>query len=423
MRIALLLALCFPLLFSGCSCNREKKGPVTGTHRPLSARQNDRTISAAKQTSSPQPSPEKKKRKKKHHLTITEGKPVLKRDSLFIEKMQYLRSNALDIDINEPVSREFLGSSLPVEEFHSVITIGPEIYFKASFDNDIFDNTDRFYTNGIRLDLIHPVFQRSPIRYVQIPYWRAGINYYGIALVQNMYTPFTTKVGGIHSGDRPYAAYLYFAGYKITNDAANRYRQASEIDMGVIGPSSMGDHVQSIVHTTVPTNNEPLGWEYQVQDDLVLNYRFSLEKGLFPQKKNTEINVFANAALGTLYTNISGGFYFRAGVFNPYFINLGLQKKRMNRALNLKNFQWFFFINTGMKVVGYDATLQGGMFNHSSPYTLSADQISRVIFQGSGGVVLTYGAVRLECEQFLLSPEFAHGWWHKWIHLGLTFCL
>ena len=89
----------------------------------------------------------------------------------------------------------------------------------------------------------------------------------------------------------------------------------------------------------------------------------------------------------------------------------------------MNKIQFFFFVKGTGKLVGYDATLQGGLFNTSSAYILAADEISRMVFEGSGGVTFSCNGISLDVEQFILSPEFHNGWWHKWVHLALTFSL
>jgi hypothetical protein len=262
----------------------------------------------------------------------------------------------------------------------------------------------------------------NPMRKLMLPYWSSGMNYYGIAVVQNMFTPSTTKKGGIQYGDRPYAAYLAIESFKITNDPGHAYRQTSGITAGIIGPGSYGEWVQRSFHNNVPTNNEPLGWEYQIRNDLVLNYTVSCEKGVV-HGRNAELLVYTTGNLGTLYTNFSAGAHFRAGWFNPYFTNLGVGRKQRLAEAGLKKSQFYLFVKGSGKAVGYDATLQGGLFNHSSVYTLPGGHLSRFVFQGSCGLTLSLNGVGLDIEQFLLSPEFGGGLWHKWVHVGLTFSL
>jgi hypothetical protein len=326
----------------------------------------------------------------------------------------------LEIDFREPVNRAYLFSPIENPEFSSMILLSHERSIRINFDNDILDNTDRYYTNGIRFDFISPFLKQSPLSWLMVPYWGQGINYYGVSIGQNMYTPFTTKVSGIHPGDRPYAAYLFIGSFKISNDPGKKFRQTSELDLGVIGPTSYGDFVQKSFHNSVPTNNEPLGWEYQIQDDLVLNYNLTYEKGIASNQR-MELNLNGVGALGTLYTHMGGGFQFRAGLMNPYFDSFGYSSQKVNKTKGYSKFQAFVFVTSLGKLVGYDATLEGGMFNKSSIYTLKRRELSLFTYQGTLGITLSYAGFRLDVEQFLLSPEFHGCAWHKWVHIGVTF--
>jgi hypothetical protein len=118
---------------------------------------------------------------------------------------------------------------------------------------------------------------------------------------------------------------------------------------------------------------------------------------------------------------MGGGFQFRAGRMNPYFDSYGYSKSLLNTARGYSKLQAFVYVTSQVKLVGYDATLEGGMFNKSSVYTLSSNVLSPLTYQGSLGFTFSYEGIRLDVEQFLLSPEFHGCDWHKWIHIGVTF--
>jgi lipid A 3-O-deacylase len=341
-------------------------------------------------------------------------------DSLFLAKIKQLRIEDVELDLTEPLSRTYLFSELESITKKGFISVNKERFININFENDILDNTDRYYTNGIKIDIISPFLRPFPMNYLMIPYWGAGINYYGISIVQNLYTPSTTKSGGILYGDRPYAAYLYLGSFKISNDPQKKFRQTTELDIGVIGPYSFGGFVQKSFHASIPTNSEPLGWLYQIQNDLVLNYQLCYEKAIVSER-NIDLNITAKSAIGTLYTNFGGGMMVRSGIFNPYFANLGISRSHLNHQNKLRNTQIYFFLTTEGKVIGYDATLEGGMFNHKSVYTLTDRDISRFVFSGCAGIVLNTGGFRFDIGQNILSPEFHHGMWHHWVKTGLTF--
>lgn len=345
---------------------------------------------------------------------------VVRRNPDILFSLPLLYSHYPDLDLNEPASRQFILNYLVNGSYSSMITLSRERYFQLQLDNDIFNYTDRYYTNGIHLLLISSIISQNPLNKLLIPYWGQGINYYGISLVQDMYTPSTTKIGGILENDRPYAAYLYIGLNKITNDILHQVRLSSEIQVGIIGPASLGEFVQRTFHNTVPTNNEPLGWECQIQNDLLLNYYARIEKGIV-SIPGMDMILHGSGTVGTVFTNIAGGIYLRAGWFNSYFMNLFFSKRSLNKVRHTRNVQFYFFTDLSGKAVGYDATLQGGLFNRTKPYTISGKNISRIMFIGSGGIVFSYGGIQLKGEQFLISPEFVNGWWHKWLSIGLSF--
>ena len=428
MRKCLTVVL-FTLIFIQCSDieERDRSSTVASMKKPplVHPRMESRKLVASstqEKTAVPIPTLLNKKKKRAPAKPVSEpgehpGQRIM--DTTLIRKLILLRSAEIEIDLREPGNRAYFFSPIENPEFSSMILLSHERSIRINFDNDILNNTDRYYTNGIRFDFISPYLKQFPLSWLMVPYWGKGINYYGVSIDQSMFTPLTTKVGGIHEGDRPYAAYLFVGSFKISNDPVWKFRQTTEFDLGVIGPYSYGDFVQKSFHTSVPTNNEPLGWEYQIQNDLVLNYHLTFEKGIV-SRQNLELNLISNGSMGTLYTNISGGFMFRTGLFYPYFISPGYFRRPVNKAKGYSNFQLYLFLTTTGKLVGYDATLEGGLLNSSSIYTLNPDEISRFVYQGSAGITFSYAGLKFDIEQFLLSPEFHTGLWHKWVHFGVT---
>jgi hypothetical protein len=120
---------------------------------------------------------------------------------------------------------------------------------------------------------------------------------------------------------------------------------------------------------------------------------------------------------------MSAGFQLRTGLLNPYFVNSGVARQTVNRKSGLHNTQLYFFIKSKGQLTGYDATLQGGLFNRTSVYTVGGGNVTRLVLNSSAGFSFVYSGIRLDMEQFLLSPEMVHGHWHLWVHFGLTFCL
>ena len=64
------------------------------------------------------------------------------------------------------------------------------------------------------------------------------------------------------------------------------------------------------------------------------------------------------------------------------------------------------FANTSIDFIGYNATLQGGVFSNDNIYTIPSQDINRLVLQASAGFALYYNNIGIEYEHFYLSPEF-----------------
>jgi len=289
-----------------------------------------------------------------------------------------------------------------------------DIFFTAIFDNDIFDYTDYYYTNGISLELYHPSISSFPLSRV-LPGLHNSLNYYSLTLVQNMYTPRKLEEIKVRVGDRPFAAYLTIGHQRISLSAERRLRLQSEFVLGVIGPASLGNVAQDLIHS-----NTPVGWVNQVKNDFIVNYSIRFDHGIC-SGKSIELAVIGGGQAGTLYDNIMAGFYFQLGKANDrygsVFQTTGLQKPFKKRV------RYYFALDIKNKLIVYDATLQGGMFNRESIYKLNGNQVNRYVFTGTASFGLGLGRYSLEAEQVFLSPEFDGGRKHLWFRIKNIFYL
>ncbi|MCK5461510.1 MAG: DUF2219 family protein, partial [Bacteroidales bacterium] len=82
--------------------------------------------------------------------------------------------------------------------------------FSVSFENDMFNKMDWYYTNGLKFLLYHESLQKSPLDWVLLPFKvkEKDRAWYGLALRQELYTPRDLEDDTIRAGDHPYAATL-----------------------------------------------------------------------------------------------------------------------------------------------------------------------------------------------------------------------
>ena len=125
---------------------------------------------------------ETRKRRKKRASANTLQNPEIQRfkwrnsDTNIVNRLKHLRSDGVEPDLNEPVSRDYLFTPTEIHPFSSMISLSHETFLKINFDNDILDYTDRFFTNGIKIEFISPIMQANPPSRLLLPYWSSGTN-------------------------------------------------------------------------------------------------------------------------------------------------------------------------------------------------------------------------------------------------------
>jgi hypothetical protein len=281
-----------------------------------------------------------------------------------------------------------------------------------NYDNDFFNATDRYYTQGVYFELIAPFLGKSPISKTLIPLNKKAQNYYGIIIQQDCFTPGSIRYDTLNYLDRPFAATMYLSHILTSIDNRKKRRLTTRLDLGVIGPCAVCEEEQKWIHKSL-VNIAPLGWENQLATDYIINYSVNFEQGIF-SKKHLELAVSADARAGTLYDDISAGLLLRTGFMNSYFDHYGVIK---NSEKN--KFQLYLLLRGKIKFVGYNATMQGGLFSKDI-HALPDRSINRYVLHGAAGVVLAYKRVSLEYTKIYISPEFLKGRYHGWGHCNLT---
>jgi lipid A 3-O-deacylase len=283
-------------------------------------------------------------------------------------------------------------------------------YFRYYFDNDFFANNDYYYTQGHNFELVSPKLLKNPINYIFIKL-KNSEQKYGLSLEQVGFTPIDIVSNEILYNDRPYAATVILKSFLVSTDTIHKTTFSSTLSFGVIGPFTSAKEIQSKIHEWIG-REIPLGWQYQIKNDLILNYEISHEKQLYRLNNLFALNSNAKLRLGTMNTNISGGLTTTFGKINSPFISVK----------NKNNFEIYGYWQGLVTAVGYDASLQGGLFNKNSPYVISDQNMERFTFQKNFGIVLQYKTLYLEYYRSWLTPEFKTGEVHSWggFRIGFT---
>jgi hypothetical protein len=274
-------------------------------------------------------------------------------------------------------------------------------YFRFFYENDFFSGTDRDYTQGVQIELAAPWLRKNPLSKILFKPKNSAITY-GIAAEMDAYTPNHLDDAQIIYGDRPYAATLMLKTFIVAKSDVRHELITDQLSIGVIGPAAGGEAVQKAIHKAI-NYITPLGWHNQIRNDAVLNYQVNDERELISLSHWLSFSGFASIRAGTLSTKATGGFTAMIGNFNSPFRNYSSPKK----------FQWYVYEQPLGNVVAYDATLQGGLFDRSSPYTVPDRNIERFTFQHKFGLVIIIDKTYLEYFQTGITREFATSVYHR----------
>ena len=295
------------------------------------------------------------------------------------------------------------GFSQAVDNTASYKNISNASFLRIHYENDFFSASDLYYTQGVLLEYMAPALSKNPISKLFISFHETK---YGLAFEQNAYTPTRIQFPQILENDRPYAGGLFFRSYAISNDTTNNIRLSSSLTLGILGPAAQGYQIQSGIHGWID-GIEPLGWGNQIKNMAVINYQVDVEKQLLRLQNYFAIHATGGASVGTLKTKSSLGGVLMLGNQIPN------TSPNNTQIINPKRYKIHVYGHPRLNFIAHDATLQGDIFNKTSPYTITDKNIERLTFQTDFGIVFTLKNVTLEYFQHTLTKEFKTGLFHQ----------
>ena len=302
-------------------------------------------------------------------------------------------------------------SAQKIDKLVSFRDIKSDSYFRFHYDNDYFSGTDENYTQGYSFELVAPFLEKNPANYLFLTPSNSEIRY-GLAIEHIGFTAPDIGSPEIQFGERPFAAAIMLKSFAITTDTLAKSRLSSSLSLGLIGPGAFGEEMQEGIHK-ITGNTIPQGWKNQIKNDVVINYEIAYEKQLLRAGDYVSLQSNSTARVGTLFTNASLGLNTNIGLINSAFS----ADKRKSK------FQLYGYSQVLGNIIGYDATLQGGVFNKDSPYTIPSEEITRLTGQFNYGFILKTRTLYFEYSRTVLTREFDSGSPTKWggIRIGFTF--
>lgn len=151
--------------------------------------------------------------------------------------------------------------------------------FSFNFDNDVFFQSDEYFTNGI-------IFGVTSQRYGSFrdsvlpdgpgacldkwPMFQGGdaAHSLSVSFAHRIYTPADIKNPDPNTDDLPYSAVglLYFS---ATRQEINRLDVVS-FAVGMVGPAMHGEEAQNNMHGIL-SSDEARGWDHQIDNEVLLN--------------------------------------------------------------------------------------------------------------------------------------------------------
>ncbi|MEO0734685.1 MAG: lipid A-modifier LpxR family protein, partial [Bacteroidota bacterium] len=248
--------------------------------------------------------------------------------------------------------------------------------------------TDRYFTSGLQLEYGYTRYldQGHTTRY-----WRVN---------HNIYTPAAIDSVELQVGDRPFASYLV-ASHGIRNfNGTTGISLEQRWTAGALGRYAAGSQLQNAWHDMLVYADEVPGWHNEVKPDVILNYFLGFSRDYWLGERVT-IRPLGEARLGTLNTDLKVGMEVEWKVLNF----------RDDRFLRMR-----FASDT--RLVGYNATLSGGLFNRDDRYrgvVRPKTLVGSVRLEGE----IVYNRLRLSGGWTYLSKEFAEGTKHLWGWFGI----
>lgn len=153
--------------------------------------------------------------------------------------------------------------------------------FSVIEENDLVVNTDRHYTQGIKLSYFHADgFLPGCVSniYNALPEFgfTKEVGKFGYEIGQNIYTPADIRSKQLLEKERPYAGYLYL-GTVLQRRGLDwldfPFLESFQLDVGIIGPWALGKEAQTWVHE-LRNFDLPRGWRNQLKNEPAIQIKY-----------------------------------------------------------------------------------------------------------------------------------------------------
>lgn len=282
------------------------------------------------------------------------------------------------------------------------------------FDNDTYYLTDYYYTYGLEIKLALPAFNKTPLSSIFPKTSKGSKIVTGISVAQRLYTPKNIRDTLVQFNDRPFAATLELDNTMLSYDNESGIEFLTRVRVGVMGPVAGGENFHQKIHKWI-NSPDPKGWDYQIANDIILNYDFLVNYPMV-YTSSFKLATVGSIRAGTLFDDIGVGLNIATGKDQFLIKNLlAGSRKPSNKKLKI-----YFSGDAFLKLVLYNATLQGGIFSHNDPYVLKYAEVSKLVFSANATLGLLWHGISLSYAHNFLTQEFITGTNHNYGSFALS---
>lgn len=169
--------------------------------------------------------------------------------------------------------------------------------------------------------------------------------------------------------------------------------------MGCVGACAQGEEVQREWHELFGLR-KPRGWDLQIDNQLAAQYFIEYLPRRYEVLPYVSLHPRYEASIGTILTDFSLGGDFIIG-------------DQSDRNIPSKKWRWQFFLHNEIKLVAYNSTLQGSLFNDNSPHVVEP---STFLIENGIGVRFDYERLSFQYRFIGRSTELEEQDWKFWDH-------
>jgi lipid A 3-O-deacylase len=187
----------------------------------------------------------------------------------------------------------------------------------------------------------------------------------GYAGGQYIYTPVDLESTGVVTNQRPYAGWLYIS--RLIRETTPRYRTTAELQLGMVGPLSFAEDVQTTIHEW-SDSTIPMGWDNQIGNEVGLNFNYKKHYAI-KRWRYADVVWGYGLSLGNVYSGANSDVAIRLGLIGDTFI-----PPQAEPTAKFNNHQLYIFARGNGRYVAHNIFLDGSILRdeiytvNSSPF-------------------------------------------------------